>query len=208
MKIGEEKMTDYKGDKLERLTGDERLGMHRESEYLGAEDIKPGTKPVLTIEGIFYGKVTLQRGKESKDVMTFVEKTVDGICEVRPLIVNSTNRKTLKKLYGAVDARTLEGKKVELYVDHNVRDPQTGGTTDGIRISPSVPKAAEYICENCGNRIEGAGKLNARDVALNTQKKFGRMLCGPCWKAANEAEKARELENREDVLNENNENQD
>ena len=128
-------MTDYKGDKLSRLSGDERLGMHRDSEYLGAEDIKPGTKPVLTIEGIYYGKVTLQRGKENKDVMTFLEKSVEGICEVRPLIVNSTNRKTLKKIYGAVDAQTLEGKKVELYVDHNVRDPQTGGTTDGIRIS-------------------------------------------------------------------------
>ena len=191
-------MTNYKGDKLERLTGDDRLGMHRESEYLGAEDIKPGTKPVLTIEGIYYGSVTLQRGKENKDVISFIEKSVDGICEVRPLIVNSTNRKTLKKLYGAVDAKTLEGKKIELYVDHDVRDPQTGGKTDGIRISPVVPKSETYKCAECGAIIEGAGKLNARDVALNTQKKFGKMLCGPCWKKANEA--AKNEEDSGDVL--------
>lgn len=193
-------MTDYKGDKLTRLAGDERLGMHRESEYLGAEDIKPGTKPILTIEGIYYGKVTLQRGKENKDVMYFREKTVDGICEVRPLIVNSTNRKTLKKIYGAVDARTLEGKKVELFVDHNVRDPQTGGMTDGIRISPYIPKEEEYTCEDCKKKIEGYGKMTARDVAQNTLKKYGKQLCAECGaKAKAEAEKA---EAKTDALSE------
>lgn len=194
-------MTDYKGDKLSRLSGDERLGMHRESEYLGAEDIKPGTKPVLTIEGIYYGKVTLQRGKENKDVMTFLEKSVDGICEVRPLIVNSTNRKTLKKIYGAVDADTLEGKKVELYVDHNVRDPQTGGTTDGIRISAYIPKAESYICAACGEEITPAGQLTARDIAMNTQKKYGKMLCATHWAELRDKAKT------EESKNENNENQ-
>ena len=180
-------MTDYKGDKLNRLSGDERLGMHRESEYLGAEDIKPGTKPVLTIEGIYYGKVTLQRGKENKDVMTFLEKSVDG--------------KTLKKIYGAVDADTLEGKKVELYVDHNVRDPQTGGTTDGIRISAYIPKAESYICAECGEEITPAGQLTARDIAMNTQKKYGKMLCATHWAELRDKAKA------EENANENNENQ-
>ena len=75
------------GDKLERLTGKERLGAHRDSEYLGAEDIEPGIEPILTIEGIWWGKVTTARGKEEKDVMSFVEDRVDGIYNVRPLIV-------------------------------------------------------------------------------------------------------------------------
>ena len=39
-------------DKLRQLTGDERLGQMRESEYLGAEDIDDGTEPVLTIAGL------------------------------------------------------------------------------------------------------------------------------------------------------------
>ena len=45
-------------DKLRQLTGDERLGQMRESEYLGAEDIDDGTEPVLTIAGLWYGSVT------------------------------------------------------------------------------------------------------------------------------------------------------
>ena len=58
-------------DKLKQLTGDERLGMDRDSEYLGAEDIDDGTEPILTISGLYNGMVTLQRGKENKDVLAF-----------------------------------------------------------------------------------------------------------------------------------------
>ena len=52
-------------DKLRQLSGDERLGQMRDSEYLGAEDIDDGTEPILTIAGLWYGSVTLQRGKEN-----------------------------------------------------------------------------------------------------------------------------------------------
>ncbi len=74
-------------DKLRQLSGDERLGQMRESEYLGAEDIDDGTEPILTIAGLWYGSVTLQRGKENKDVLSFAEERVPGIYQVRPLIV-------------------------------------------------------------------------------------------------------------------------
>ena len=119
-------------DQLRQLTGDERLGQMRQSEYLGAEDIDDGIEPVVTIAGLWNGTVTLQRGKENKDVLSFVEPSVPGIRQVRPLIINATNRKTLKKLYGDVKASTLVGKPIQLYIDHNVRDPQDGGKTDGI----------------------------------------------------------------------------
>ena len=79
-------------DRLRQLTGEERLGQERESEYLGAEDIDDGVEPVLTISGLWNGMVTLQRGKEKKDVLTFEEERVPGILQVRPLIVNPTAR--------------------------------------------------------------------------------------------------------------------
>ena len=100
-------------DKLRQLKGDERLGQMRESEYLGAEDIDDGVEPVLTIAGLWNGTVTLQRGKENKDVLSFAEERVPGIMQVRPLIVNSTNRKTLRKLFGDAKASTLMGKQIQ-----------------------------------------------------------------------------------------------
>lgn len=185
-------MANIMGDNLNKLEGKERLGQNRESEYLGAEDIDPGTEPVLTIDAIWNGMVTLQRGKENKDVMTFVEKTVNGIKHVRPLIVNATNRKTLKKLFGSVTAETLAGKKIQLYIDPRVRDPQDGSLRDGIRIRPTAPKVSGRKCEKCGKPINAAYGMNTDQLAAYTKQKYGAELCAACAKALKDGETTNE----------------
>lgn len=175
--------------RMKPLTGKERLGANRDSEYLGAEDIEPGVEPVLTIQAIYNGMVTLQRGKENKDVIVFAEETVPGIKNVRPLIVNATNRKTLRKIYKSVTAEALQGKKIQLYIDHNVRDPSSGDKIDGIRIKPRIPsppRTEPIVCESCGKRVEGVGTYSAEDVARLNQKRYGKTLCAACSKAMSE----------------------
>lgn len=173
-------------DELKRMkpmSGKERLGANRDSEYLGAEDIDPGSEPILTIDHIYNGMVTLQRGKENKDVITFREESVPGIKNVRPLIVNSTNRKTLRKIFKAVTAESLEGKRIQLYLDPNVRDPSTGDKVDGIRIRPKVPSgnvAPTPKCEMCGNPIKAFGQYTAEQVAQLGMEKYGKRVCIEC----------------------------
>ena len=178
-------------DKLRQLTGDERLGQMRESEYLGAEDIDDGVEPVLTISGLWNGMVTLQRGKENKDVLTFAEERVLGIMQVRPMIVNSTNRKVLRKLYGDAKASTLTGKQIQLYIDHKVRDPQDGGFTDGIRIRSFKPRVQQRQpvppCTDCGNPIQPAMGKPADWLAAYTTKNYGVPLCAECAQKRKEA---------------------
>lgn len=175
-------------DELKRMkpmTGKERLGANRDSEYLGAEDIDPGTEPILTISALYNGYITLQRGKENKDVIVFAEEKVPGINNVRPLVCNATNRKTLKKLFKSVTADALVGKRIQLYIDNKVRDPQTGELTDGIRIRPRVPaaqKAEPIMCENCGKQIKPIGQYSAEDIAKINQQRYGKKLCGDCSK--------------------------
>lgn len=189
-------------DKLRQLTGDERLGQERESEYLGAEDIDDGTEPVLTISGLWNGMVTLQRGKEKKDVLTFTEERVPGIMQVRPLIVNSTNRKALRKLYGDAKASTLVGKQIQLYIDHKVRDPQDGGYTDGIRIRPFKPRVRQEPpvppCADCGNPIQPAMGKDARWLAGYTTHHYGVPLCALCAQKRREAAGAQAEEETQD----------
>lgn len=179
-------------DKLRQLTGDERLGQMRESEYLGAEDIDDDVEPILTISGLWNGTVTLQRGKENKDVLTFAEERVPGIRQVRPLIINATNRKTLRKLFGDVKASTLISKQIQLYIDHNVRDPQDGGKTDGIRIRPFKPRVQQAApvppCTDCGGEIAPAFGKDARWVAAYTTKNYSVPLCAACAQKRKEAE--------------------
>lgn len=166
------------------LKGDEKL--ERDSEYMGADDIDSGTEPVLTIKNLYRGKVTLSRGKETKNVLTFAEDKVPGINEVRPLIVNSTNRQTLKKLYGQVTANALEGKKIQLYIEHGVRNPSNGELTDGIRIRDKKPMAvgakpkAAVKCADCGKDIAGSGNFTAEQIAAGSKQKYGKALCMDC----------------------------
>ena len=187
------------GDKLKKLAADDRLGQNRESEYLGAEDIDPNIEPIVTIEGLWNGVVTLLRGKENKDVITFVEKSVPGIKNVRPMIVNATNRKTLRKIYGGVQAKTLVGKQIQLYIDHKVRDPQDGGLTDGVRIRPFKPRkpVRDIKCERCGKAIEPAHGMTAEQLAAYTKKQYGAAICSECAvKAKQEAAHAVEADTK------------
>lgn len=171
------------------LKGDERL--ERDSEYMGADDIVTGVEPVLTIKNLYRGKVTLSRGKEVKNVLTFVEETVPGIPEVRPMIVNSTNRQTLKRLYKQVTANALEGKKIQLYIEHNVRNPSNGEMTDGIRIRDFIPKdgakaPAAPKCENCKKEITGIAGYTAEQIAATNKQRYGKCLCVECGKKRKE----------------------
>lgn len=181
-------------DNLRKLTGDERLGQMRDSEYLGAEDIDDDVEPILTIDALWNGMVTLQRGKENKDVLSFKEERVPGIMQVRPLIINSTNRKTLRKLFGDAKADTLVGKQIQLYIDHKVRDPQDGGLTDGIRIrtfKPRVKKEAPVPpCADCGGPIEAAMGKAPGWLAAYTAKHYGVSLCAACAQKRKDAASA------------------
>lgn len=187
-------------DELKRMkpmTGSERLGANRDSEYLGAEDIDPGTEPVLTIKALYNGMITLQRGRENKDVIVFAEDRVPGINNVRPLVCNATNRKTLKKLYKSVTADALVGKKIQLFIDNKVRDPSTGELTDGIRIRPRIPadkKAEAIVCDQCGKPIKAIGQFSAEQIANINQKRYGKKLCGECSKKLGEQAEAPKTE--------------
>lgn len=186
-------------DELKRMNpmkGNERLGANRDSEYIGVEDIEPGTEPVLTISALYNGMITLARGKEKHDVITFVEETVAGsIKQVRPLVVNATNRKMLRKLYNGVTADALVGKKIKLYIDPTVRNPQTGEKEGGIRIRDYVPKDDKvapkvYKCATCGKQITGVGTYSAEDVVKMNMSRYGKQICADCSKKLKEQQEA------------------
>lgn len=179
--------------KIRILSGEQRLGAAaRSSAFLAVEDFTAGSEPILTIKEIGFGECVLDQGRrEEHDVIFFAESSVPGLPQVRPMLVNSTNRKTLMAVYGDLSAEVLMGKRIRLYVDPRVR-AVGGGTTAGIRIRKLVPPATEpvqtvrsnpvppVVCRDCGQPIIAAGDVPAAQVLANGRQWFGADLCADC----------------------------
>lgn len=180
--------------KIRILSGEERLGAAaRSSAFLAVEDFASGAEPILTIKEVGYGECVLDQGRrEEHDVIFFMEASVPGLPVVRPMLVNSTNRKTLMAVYGDLSAEVLMGKRIRLYVDPRVR-AVGGGTTAGIRIRKLVPPepaqpiqtsrnnpVPPVICSDCGAPITAAGDVPAEQVLSNGRQWFGQDLCAEC----------------------------
>ena len=197
-------------DKLDRITGSDSLRKYFDSPYMGAYSISEGQEPVVTIKDIMHGKITLDGGRKEEHVLlSFSERAVPGMDEVKPLVLNATNQKTLEKLYGK-GADALIGKKVQFYVDPAVK-AIGGGTTEGVRIRPRVPRQAEtgpIKCADCGNEITAAtlktgAEASAAQIAAFARKRYGMELCADCMKTRDAAaQEPEEQQTSEEANNE------
>lgn len=178
------------------LQGDESLP--RDADYMGAIDIDIGSEPVLTIKNIYNGEITLSDGKKTRNVITFVEESVPGISVVRPLILNRGNFKTMKRMFGKMDATTLEGKKIKLCLRGGTRNPRTGDKQNGIRVCEE--EYAPPKCEECGKVIIGTPGFTPEQIYSGTKRKYGKGLCAECGKKAKAAAETAEKKPEQDDL--------
>lgn len=167
---------------LKRITGNDRLAKYVDSDYLGSGQLDLDQDYILTIDKLWQGRISTGGKAEQQIVISFKERTVNGV-EVKPMILNATNRRTLKTLYGSDSAAVLEGKQIIIYVETGVRDPRTGGTTEGLRIrarrpTPTEPKT--FICADCGNTIHDIQGFSAAQIAATTERRYGVTLCAEC----------------------------
>jgi hypothetical protein len=100
----------------------------RNSQWLASEDLEDrGGSAVATIASCKKHKnVEFEAGRKEKIVYTlrFVKKE-------KELVLNATNRKMLKGLFGS-DVSKWKGQKIELYVQGGIK--LMGKTVNGIRI--------------------------------------------------------------------------
>ena len=142
--------------------------------YFGTYCFEDDTDIILTIKSIAQENVVGEGGRsELCNVMHFMEN-------VKPLICNKTNCKTIEKLFKTPIIEEWCGRKIQLYADHNVRFGKE--IVEGVRIRPFLPKidSQEVKCSDCGNNIQPANGMNAQQLAGYTQKKYGAPLCAEC----------------------------
>lgn len=150
-------------------------------DYLGAYAFQPGQDMIATIKFVANEIVTGADGKkESCSVMHFVEN------DIKPLVLNATNNKTIAKALKTPYVEHWAGKKIQLYVE-TVK--AFGEMVDAVRVRPFLPVEKELICADCGKKIESFGKTKADVLAKYTLNKYGRMLCSDCATKVAEADK-------------------
>ena len=124
---------------------------------------------VVTIKDIDFMECYDQRSK------TKLQKQAVAFEECKPLILNKTNAKMLKKLFSPNDddPRLCIGHKIVLYV---VACKVGGQETTGIRIK----EYSEEKCEECGHAIlPKAGKTVAELIEIS-KRNCGKQLCLAC----------------------------
>lgn len=147
-------------------------------DYLGAYSLDPGKTLIVTIKLLKKEVVTGPDGKKEEcTVMTFSDPP-----GTKPMIVNSTNAKTIQKLYNTPYIEEWAGKKIELYVE---KVKAFGEVVEALRIKQRIPTQTasapiNVMCSDCPDEIEGVGNRTAEQIAQYTKSKYGRPLCSSC----------------------------
>ena len=102
-------------------------------EYLFAFDLQ-GKEVTLTIERVTAGELTSTGGRKTKKPLCFFKEGR----EKKPLALNSTNCKTIAKLYGN-DTDNWPGKRIIIYPTVT---QMAGEDVDCIRVRPYLPNGA------------------------------------------------------------------
>ena len=154
-------------------------------DYLGAYALEPGQDLIATIKSVGEEKVIGSDGKKEEcTVVHFAER------DIKPMVLNVTNAKTISKIYKTPYIEDWHGCKIQIYV---AQVKAFGDVVDALRIRPYKPdvKVSEKpICADCGAEIQPFGKYDAKYIAERNQQHYGKQLCADCAQKRAEKEKA------------------
>lgn len=100
-------------------------------DYIGHFDLPGGKDMTLTIKRVVGGELTAMGGRKSKKPIVHFKE------DVKPLICNKTNAKTIAAMYGNM-VEGWAGQRITLFVS-TTRNPDGGGEVECIRVRPKIP---------------------------------------------------------------------
>ena len=130
-----------------------------------------GAERVVTIKDIDLAECYDEQTKSK------VQKASVFFEECKPMVLNKTNAKTLKRLFSPNSDNPADafGHKVILKVE-NVK--AFGKTTTGIRIK----EYSEEKCPVCGKAILPYAGKTVAEIKEISQRNLGSVMCGECMK--------------------------
>ncbi len=165
-------------------------------DYLGAYALDDGKDVILTISYVREEKVTGSDGKKDDCVVCHFSE------RVKPMILNSTNMKTITKLFGTPYIEDWSGRRIQIGIE---KVKAFGDVVDALRVRKFIPAENVPKCESCGGEIQPRGNMDAASMAKYTAQKYGKALCAACatqlaaqMKAAENAEQPQEEANADE----------
>lgn len=140
-------------------------------DYLGAYALEPGEDLVLTIRTAGEETYMGNGGKKEKGLLIHFEER-----DVKPMICNATNAKTISKVSGSPYVEDWSGVRIVLYA---AEVSAFGETVEALRVRPYAPKE-EILCSDCGSAIKANSGMSPRQIAAYTKDKYGQILCADC----------------------------
>lgn len=158
-------------------------------DYIGAYEFQPGEEKMLTIKSVRQENITGADGKkEDCTIIRFVEN-------VKPMICNSTNAKTIEKLCKSPYIEDWAGQRIQLHVE---RVRAFGDVVDALRVGKTAPKEMQSAkiekCADCGQDIVASSGMTSEQVAQYTLSKYGAKICAECGKKRKETVQPKESE--------------
>lgn len=119
--------------------------------YLGAQDFEEDKDLILTVKEFYAEEVESERGKEDCIICSFEE-------EVKPMVINKLNFKSLSKVYKTTYAEDFIGQKIQLFIKKNQRI--FGKLLDVIRIREVKPKKQKKPVLKKTELVNAVNELN------------------------------------------------
>lgn len=108
-----------------------------DSDYLSSADIPEGKDLILTIKQVRLEDVKGSDGaKQKRNIAYFKEN-------YKPMILNATNSKTVKKFAGSKYIDDWNNVPIQVYVDDNIK--AFGDIVEGLRIRKEQPKGKKQL---------------------------------------------------------------
>lgn len=162
--------------------------------YFGCYCFEDGKDIIGTIAAVGNETIVGEKGKkEEVTIIHFKEK------ELKPLICNVTNSKTISKIFQTPFIEEWVGRKIQMFPDRNVTFGKE--TVEGVRIRPFIPKVVEenVSCMDCKSIIKPTDTMTVPQIVDYTNRKYGKALCTGC--ASKLKEKMEAEKGKGDVLN-------
>ncbi len=129
------------------------------SDHLGVADleeyIEKGIRLVFEIAQVKQEYNVLVAGRKGNFNIAYFKQTIKDE-KIKPLVLNATNSKIVKKFTGSEFVEDWNNVLIELYIDTNVK--MKGEVVGGVRIRPTQPKKSKPILNEQNPRWEEAKK--------------------------------------------------